>query len=237
MAFVDRTKDHGDGIAAIAAAPVRTAHARASAVPGWAHAPPTASPVEACPSVGGVQCCGFPPGQDFLRDNRVCTTLDAPDGLSTIPANINTRGQMVSIYTEVERPPPDEFFNGFSPGFLRDDGVLTSIDTPGPSETGLCGINTCGQTVGAGVDADGTLHRFLLDHKTFTPLDIPSSTFTQISGINDAGQSVGISTDDMQRHGLLLHNGVIAIRRVPGVFQDACALAIDDHGQIVGSYF
>ena len=69
------------------------------------------------------------------------------------------------------------------------------------------------------------------------PLDIPSSTFTQISGINDAGQSVGISTDDMQRHGFLLHNGVIAIRRGPGVFQDACALDIDDHGQIVGSYF
>jgi hypothetical protein len=184
-----------------------------------------------------VQCCGFLPGQGFLRDNRVFTTIDASDGLSTIPANINTRGQMVSIYTEVERPPPDGFFNGFSPGFLRDDGVSTSLDAPGPSETGLCGINTRGQIVGAYADADGTLHRFLLDHKPFIPLDIPSSTFTQISGSNDAGQSVGISTDDVRRHEFLLSNGVIAMRRAPGALQDAFALDIDDHRQIVESSF
>jgi uncharacterized membrane protein len=186
--------------------------------------------------MGFVQCCGFLPGQGFLRDNRVFTTLDSLDGLSTIPTNINTRGPMVSIYSEVERPPPDGFFNGFSPGLLSDHKTFTPIDVPSSTFTQISGIDDAGQSVGiptADVRRHG--HGFVVDDGVFTTIDAPHARlFTVVFGISNDGATMGGDVDTRGRqHRFLRTEDTLTLIDVPGAAATFAA-QINAQGQIVG---
>jgi uncharacterized membrane protein len=136
-------------------------------------------------------------------------------------------------------------------GFLLDKDVFTAIDHPDAvAETAALGLNDRGQTVGAYVDAEGTIRGFLLDDGVFTPIEHPDAGAATIaSGLNDRGQIVGFYVDaDGRSHGFLLDRGRGA-RRDRGGFTtidhpDASsepgigtlAFGIDNRGRIVGGY-
>jgi probable HAF family extracellular repeat protein len=52
-------------------------------------------------------------------------------------------------------------------GFLLDNGMYTTLDMPGSTNTVATGINDAGQIVGSYVDANGQ-HGFLLDNGSYT---------------------------------------------------------------------
>jgi hypothetical protein len=131
MLLTASTDAHCRMRAAMAAAVLATAIALASAVPGWAQAPPT-PPAEAWEMMGADSEVG-PTLHGFLLDNGEFTIIDAAGAiLGTGPFGINNRRQIVG-------------FTVFTPttadGFLPDKRDFAS-------STEASGINSRGQIVG-----------------------------------------------------------------------------------------
>ena len=70
------------------------------------------------------------------------------------------------------------------------NGVYTTIDVTGGTNTDPVGINNLGQIVGSYQDATGT-HGFLFSNGIYTTIDGPLGNYTELHGINDYGQIVG----------------------------------------------
>jgi hypothetical protein len=127
-------------------------------------------------------------------------------------------------------------------GFVASHGVFTTIDAPGGQSTVVTDIDDSGRTVGfsATVNSDGTrtIRGFLRDAQGgFTPIDVPNGVATGASDINNRGQIVGSYLDDVRRPGFLLSNGVFTTLTIPGAFENAIAVGINDQGRIVGLSF
>src|SRR5438067_900286 len=178
----------------------------------------------------------------FLQTNGVVTIIDAPGipgdpAKATVAWDINNAGQIVvsslaghflyanGVFTFISLPGNATGINDIGQlvgtfgggaglhGFLDTNGLLTTIDFPGPNYgTYASGINNAGQIVGFFSDISGE-HGFLDTNGVFTSIDFPG-TFTQAYGINDAGQIVG-STGGCG-HGFVYTNGVFTTFDFPG---------------------
>jgi len=100
----------------------------------------------------------------------------------------NDRGDVVGHYIGDD---------GFSHGFLLSEGVVTTLDFPGASDTLALGINESGTVVGYWdlLDANGNLvaaHGFKWKDGVFTEADFPGSADTFVFGINARGDLVGV---------------------------------------------
>jgi probable HAF family extracellular repeat protein len=127
-------------------------------------------------------------------------------------------------------------------GFVRDNGVFTTIDAPGArSFTVAFGVDNRGQTVGGYADDRGRLHGFLKDQEAFTVIDYPGARATFAFRVNDVGQVVGSYGHESNvpalelPHGFLLDKGVFTKIDVPGAVETR-PFGINNAGQIVGEY-
>jgi hypothetical protein len=114
--------------------------------------------------------------------------INVPNAVSTVTAAINDSGGLAGFYTDA---------SGVTHGFLDNNGVFTTVDGPGSTQTELLGLNNNGIAVGEDV-VDGVTHGLIYNSKTgvFTQLDAPNSAgFTLFNGVNEQGDIVGFFTD------------------------------------------
>lgn len=151
---------------------------------------------------------------------------------------INNRGDVVGDFAGP--------FDGFRQhGFLLRNGVVTTLDFPGASDTYVWGINDLGTLVGFWdlLDANGNVlanHGFKWNNGVFTQFDFPGSADTVIFGINDRGDMVGAwdtNVNSTNSHGFVCSRGHCFSFDVP--FAGATGTQGDDisaNGCIVGTY-
>ena len=133
--------------------------------------------------------------------------------------------------------------DGFAHGFLLRQGVLTTLDFPGASETLPFGINESGTVVGYWdlLDAGGNLlayHGFIWNNGAFTQVDFPGSVDTAVLGINAHGEWVGTWDAGVTSpigHGLVCSNRQCFSFDVPGATITQ-ATDINALGHIAGVY-
>src|ERR1700694_729372 len=77
-------------------------------------------------------------------------------------------------------------------------------------------------------------HGFVYDGTNYTTLDYPAASNTVATGINSAGQVVGYYTGN---HGFLYSHGSYTPVNYPLTASTTQPRAINDSGQIVGTYF
>jgi hypothetical protein len=96
-------------------------------------------------------------------------TLRTPRGKTILMDNgdINSRGDVVGVYCEVEPPCNGAPGHGF---LLTDDGRFTAINVPRAASTATFGMNELGDVVGFYTDAEGANHGFLMPRRV--PLGI-----------------------------------------------------------------
>jgi YD repeat-containing protein len=179
----------------------------------------------------------------YLRDKRGnLTTIDVPGALTTLAWRINNRGQVVGIYSDVDRQVPLRFLRAY----IYEAGRFTRIDAPDVSTTTLNDINDRGQSVGQAFDAadpQNTHYAFLRERDgTLTRLpDVPGARQTIHIGLNNRGQTAATAA-------FLSADGTFVTLRVyryderertriavPGSVS-TFATAINDRGHIVGYY-
>jgi uncharacterized membrane protein len=121
-------------------------------------------------------------------------------------------------------------------GFVYSGGVYTTLDYPGATDTDISGINDLGQMVGF-YETPSAAGAFYYDGSNFTTLNAPGCTSdnTRAAGINDLGQIVGYCESTGQS--FLLSDGTYSFFQVPGTDTFTEALAINNTGTIVGTYF
>jgi len=147
----------------------------------------------------------------------------------------NDRGDVVGQFTGND---------GFVHGFLLSDGVVTTLDFPGASDTYAFGINESGTVVGYWdlLDAGGNVlvyHGFIFKDGGFAEVNFPGSGDTAALGINARGDIVGVWDSGVTSptgHGFVCsQKGDCSSFDVPG----ATITQADDinaQGQIVGTY-
>jgi uncharacterized membrane protein len=179
----------------------------------------------------------------YLRDARGrITTIDVPGALTTLAWRINNRGQVVGIYSDVDRQVPLRFLRGY----LYQDGRFIRIDAPDVPFSGLNDINDRGQSTGQAFDAadpQNTHYAFLRERDgTLTRLpDVPGAAQTIHIGLNNRGQTAATAA-------FLSADGTFVTLRafryddseptriaVPGAVS-TFATAINDRGHMVGYY-
>jgi probable HAF family extracellular repeat protein len=156
----------------------------------------------------------------FLYANGVFTTFDVPGALNTGLSGINDAGTLWGSYDShsfVDQGgviTTDPFggrsvagINDFGVvdgtytdsagsvhGFVYSNGVYTTIDVPGASDTHLLGINDAGELVGFYDVGCCSEFGFVYNDGIFTqivePMQVPG-TFTDVSGISNSGAIVG----------------------------------------------
>ncbi len=149
----------------------------------------------------------------------------------------NDRGGVVGIYSDD---------NGFTHGFLLSQGVVTTLDFPGASDTYAFGINESGTIVGQWdlLDAGGNpivYHGFLWKNGAFSEVNFPGAADTFPYGINIRGDFVGSWDSGLTSpitHGFVYTNGEFVSFDVP---VPGATLTqpndINAQGQIVGEWF
>jgi hypothetical protein len=179
----------------------------------------------------------------YLRDARGrFTTIDVPRALTTLAWRINNRGQVVGIYSDVDRQVPLRFLRAY----IYEDGRFSRIDAPGVSNTALNDINDRGQATGQAFDSTdpaNTHYAFLRERDgTITRLpDVPGAAQTIHIGLNNRGQTAAtaafLSADGtfVTLRAFRYDDGERTRIAVPGAVS-TFATAINDRGHIVGYY-
>jgi hypothetical protein len=142
-----------------------------------------------------------------IKTGKFSANVDDPNALngggSTVTAAINNKGTIVGFYTDTG---PTTAAGAVIQGFLDKNGVFTTVDAPGATETELLGLNDHGIAVGFDI-VNGVTHGIIYNTKTgtFITLDDPNASGSTIfNGINDKGDVVGFYTDAAgNTHGLL----------------------------------
>ena len=70
----------------------------------------------------------------------------------TVAEGINNAGQIAGLYVDAD---------GNQHGFVLSNGVYTTIDVPGGTNTGVFSINAQGEIVGSYDDAGGVTHGYV----------------------------------------------------------------------------
>lgn len=80
-------------------------------------------------------------------------------------------------------------------GFIRKNGVYSTIDAPGSNYTYPTSINSNGDVAGLYEDSGGVRHGFVYKDGVFSTIDPAGSISTEIRGINDSGATSGYYLD------------------------------------------
>jgi hypothetical protein len=157
----------------------------------------------------------------FVYDAGALTTI--PDLATTLPIDINNRGEIVS-------------FNGLA-GVLYDAGTVTPFSVPGSSFTIPTAINDRGEIIGhtiTGVNYEP----FIYNAGTFTTFSLPGFDNLYPTGINDRGVIVGnaTSTSRGNTEGFIYDAGTITTFSMPGS-TDTALSGINNRGEIIGTAF
>ena len=142
------------------------------------------------------------------------TTIDFPNAAATnIIGGISDRGDIVGSYTDSNKK---------THGFLLSDGVFTTIDVPGATNTLARGINARGDIVGSyqitPTKPGGDVHGFLLRDGVLTTFDYPGHLNTIPQRISAKGIIVGCyhDADTMgSMHGMQLTAAGFSASAVP----------------------
>ena len=116
---------------------------------------------------------------------------------------------------------------------------FSSVKVPGAKSTFTTGINNAGVMVGSYQDSSGVYHGYILKGGQVTTLDVPHGTNTTVGNIkpNGAMEIVGDYTNAAGRDlGFLYKDGHYTAIRGPKGSTASAANAINDDGEIVGSY-
>jgi uncharacterized membrane protein len=159
--------------------------------------------------------------------------IDLPGVAATFVSNITSSGTVVGTYQD---------FAGIFHGYVQQpDGSFVTIDVPGGRATFAGGLNERGDVVGAFTGPDRHSHGFLQQDGVITTFDVPGARFTSPVSINNQGQIVGeYRSADFGFHGFLLDDSAfITIDEGPGAgrFADSAAFAINNSGEIGGTFF
>ncbi|MDQ6759870.1 MAG: PEP-CTERM sorting domain-containing protein [Acidobacteriota bacterium] len=153
------------------------------------------------------------------------TTIDFPGATATQPWGINTRGDIVGLYTSA----------GMTHGFLLSGGQFSTIDFPGATETDAFAINPRGDIVGVYTSADKVSHGFLLTGSQFSTIDFPGATYSEGDGINARGEISGTYVLAGLRHAFLLSGGQFTKVDFPDTIQTIGG-GLNPQGDNAGSY-
>jgi uncharacterized protein (TIGR03437 family) len=179
---------------------------------------------------------------NFVRsaDGSTYTTIDltgATPGTTTIDA-INNVGQITGTYSDAS--------TGFTRCYIgsADGSTFTPFDLGdefGPGG-GPKGLNDNGDVAGAlhEISADGSEGFLRTPDGTITPIDVPPGG-TRVRGIDNNGDIVGWyipgGSADPVFHGVLRNSaGVITTLDLPGTDGATQLAAINNHGQVTGSW-
>jgi probable HAF family extracellular repeat protein len=123
------------------------------------------------------------------------------------------------------------------------DGTWSDLGTLGGSSSEAADINAQGQIVGDSDPGSGYFHPFLWENGAMHDLGLMGGLYGWATGINDAGQIVGaISTSKYGTYKAFLRDEghMYWIEELvvnnPGWWEFTTAKAINEHGQIVGTY-
>jgi hypothetical protein len=161
------------------------------------------------------------------------TNIDLPGVATTFVSNITDSGRMVGSYQD---------FAGNFHGYVEEtDGSFVTIDVPGAPNTFGDGLNERGDVVGGFTGSDRHTHGFLQHDGVISTFDVPGARFTAPIAINNRGQIAGeYQAADRSFHGFLLTDGAfVTIDEGPGTgrFADSAAFAINNSGEIGGTFF
>jgi hypothetical protein len=192
----------------------------------------------------------FVPKIETLEDRTVPSggyvfqTIDPPQASQlSVPTLINSRGDIVGLYTDAS-----SVFHGY----LLSGGQYTTLDDPNAGTgagqgTVAAGINAFGNITGAYLDANSVLHGYLLSGGQYTTLDDPNAGTGALQGTeaatsNASGSIVGVYFDaNSVFHGFLLSGGQYTTLDDPnagtGAGQGTNAQGNNAAGVIVGFYF
>ncbi len=134
----------------------------------------------------GLTSGAHEPRDTAISPNSHYYTFDAvPGATATVAWGINSKGAVVGSYTK----------DGVTHGFLRSDGVLTTIDYEGAAATIARDINDRGDIVGSyqiAGEPSVNAHGFLRDkYGRMTRADVPVHTNTIPQRITNTGVIVG----------------------------------------------
>lgn len=144
----------------------------------------------------------------------------------------NNQGDAVGAYFDAD---------GTSHGYVYSHGVVTPMDFPGATLTQTFGINDHGVMIGIYEIGSGPIHGFTFRDGVYNQLDFPGAVDTFPLSINNQEAIVGSwdSGADPLGHGFV-HSaaGEFTSVDVPGAAPASSEfISINDHGQILGSYF
>jgi hypothetical protein len=164
---------------------------------------------------------------------EVITTFDYPGpGNSTLPQNINERGDIVGIYIDS---------NEVNRGFVRFSDGSFSEPIVEPKTLGFTqarSINSSGTVCGDYFGSDLNLHGFFLANGTFTEYDVAGASNTLVQGINDRADFAGVfgPTFNGPFQAFVSLGGAITSFNVPGA-TSTLAFQLNNSNQLVVGYY
>ncbi len=172
----------------------------------------------------------------FSYSAGVYTIVDYPDtGTASGAYGINDLGQIVGGYCPGAAQCPGLGFAPTNKGYLDTDGVFTTIDYPGASNTQPFAINNAGVIVGIyDINLTGP-HAFRYENGVYTNIDYPGSAYTYAHGVNNLGVVSGSFADTFGVHGFTYRSGKFSEVNAIGAETTGFG-GINDHGVLVGSW-
>src|SRR5215475_15708257 len=164
---------------------------------------------------------------------EVITTFDYPGpGNSTLPQNINERGDIVGIYIDS---------NQVNRGFVRFSDGSFSAPIVEPKTLGFTqarSINSSGTICGDYFGSDFNIHGFFLTNGTFTEYDVAGASNTFVQGINDPADFAGIFGDSFLGpfQAFVSVDGTITSFSVPGA-TSTLAYQLNNSNQLLVGYY
>jgi probable HAF family extracellular repeat protein len=176
--------------------------------------------------VGGYGVSATDGRRGFLLSGGRFSSLEYPGASDTVARGINSRGQIVGDYLGAD---------GVRHGFLLSAGVYSTVADPKVTGGGASAINDSGEIAGfagSGVTGRG----FLLKDGTFTSVQFPGSAYTEALGVNNLGDVVGRTDSPDSPQGFRRNGREYALIEIPQGAASWEARAINDLGQIVGTF-
>jgi uncharacterized membrane protein len=155
----------------------------------------------------------------FIYANGLYTSVAYPGAGTTELLSISSNGQMIlGAYGTV---------GGASGLFLDSGGTLTPLNIPWGG--GTAGINNAGDIV--------ETHTVYYSNGLVVTISLPGASLTDVYGINDLGQIVGTAYfAGGTSEGFVDTNGVFQFINFPGAQPVTTANAINDVGEIAGTF-